>query len=348
MSATCSSGDVAARREDAPRDVLIGISVFNRKEIVSATARSLSLADDISSAAILVIDDASSEFDSGYLASIYPPTSRIVRNATNSGMASRVTRRLMEEFLRGPESILIILDSDLITARDFLRQARSLLPLTEGLLSLFHAHTHPGTEEGPLLRKHSVGFAGTVWTRALVEEALAKVPFTIHFDNGICDYLRDKNRGIFSLKHSAVQHIGLLSGENSRFASSDFGLSFTGTEWYNLSAIHEVFLQGCQHEFQRMEKRQWELSAKSDQEIKALKQEIKLLRRGAALYEGISEVGNRGDGDLTFRQRGTAWLAKVAFALLRFSARSRVTKGPGAKNGGSIAPDRGVGAGPRC
>jgi hypothetical protein len=331
MSATFSLGDAAApRREDAPREVLIGISVFNRKEIVSATARSLSLADDIGSASILVIDDASSEFDPGYLASIYPPASRIVRNATNSGMASKVARRLMEEFLCGPESILVILDSDLIVARDFLRQARTLLPLTEGLLSLFHAHTHPGTEEGPLLRKHSVGFAGTVWTRALVEEALAKVHFTIHFDNGICDYLREKNRGIFSLKHSAVQHIGLLSGENSRFARSDFGLSFTGTEWYNLSAIHEVFLQGCQHEFQQMEKRQWELSAKSDQEIQALQQEIKLLQRAAALYEGVPEVLDRRSPELPFRQRGAAWLARIAFSLLRFSTRSRVTKGRGA------------------
>jgi hypothetical protein len=316
-----------ARSSAGSRDLLIAISVFNRKEIVSATARSLSLADDIGAAGILVIDDASSEFDVDFLASIYPAGSRIVRNSTPSGGASHITRMLMESFVRGPESILVILDSDLIVARDFLRHAREMLPLTDGLLSLLHAHTHPGTEEGPLLRKHSVGFAGTVWTRALVEEALAHVHFTIHFDNGICDYLRARRRGIFSLKHSAVQHIGLLSGENSRFASSDFGLSFTGTEWYNLSAIHEVFLQGCQDEFRRMEKQQRELSAKSARAIETLRQEIKVLRKAAALYDGIPEDTAR-DAP-TLRQRITGWLARAAFVLLRFSVRPRPAKGGG-------------------
>jgi hypothetical protein len=305
---------------------LIGISVFNRKEIVSATARSLSLAEDIGSASILVIDDASSEFDADYLASIYPPASQIIRQMKNSGMASKVTHLLMEAFLDSTESILLILDSDLIVTRDFLHQARMMLPLTDGLLSLLHAHTHPGTEAGPLLRKHSVGFAGTVWTRALVEEILAKVQFTVHFDNGICDYLRGQKHGIFSLKYSAVQHIGLLAGENSRFAVSDFGLSFTGTEWYNLSAIYEVLLQGCQLEFERIEKRQHEQVSKSDREIAALKKEIMLLRRAAALYQGIPEVRDWESPASTIGQRLASWLAMVAFKLLRFSIRSRATK----------------------
>jgi len=305
--------------QDQMRDVLIGIPIFNRREIVAATARSLSLADDIAPVSILVIDDASTEFDTGYLASIYPPGSRIVRNAVPSGSASKIARLLMEEFLRGPESILIILDSDLLVARDFLHQARTMLPLAEGLLSLFHAHTHPGTEEGALLRKHSVGFAGTVWTRALVEEVLAKLPFMDYFDDRICDYLREQKRGIFSLKHSAVQHIGLVSGVNSRFAISDYGLSFTGTEWYNQSAIQEVILLGCQQEFRRMEQKQRELAAKSDEAIRALKQEIKLLRRSAALYEGIPEAAPF--PAVTFKKCLTAWLARVAFGLLRISAR---------------------------
>jgi hypothetical protein len=320
-----SSNGVALRPDNMRQDVLIGISVHNRKEIVSAAARSLSLADDIASARILVIDDASSEFDIDYLASIYPAATRITRNAALTGVASRVTRSLMEEFLCGPESILIILDSDLLVARNFLHLARTVLPLTEGLLSLFHAHTHPGTEEGPLLRKNAVGFAGTVWTRALVEEVLEKVPFTNHFDSEICNYLRERKRGIFSLKHSAVQHIGLLRGENSRFANSDFGLSFTGTEWYNLSAIHEILLQGCQHEFHRIEKEQQKLVSKSDREIEALKQELKLLRRAAALYEGIPDVRDPRQG-LAFKKRLTFWLAKIAFALLRSSTRSPVMK----------------------
>jgi hypothetical protein len=315
---TDSLGETAPE-QDKPRDVLIGIPIFNRRAIVSATARSLSFADDIASASILVIDDGSSEFDAGYLASIYPPGSRIVRNAVPNGNASKTTRQLMEEFLRGPEPILVILDSDLLVARDFMRQARTMLPLTEGLLSLFHAHTHPGAEEGPLVRKHSVGFAGTVWTRALVEEVLAKLPATDYFDDRICDYLREQKRGIFSLKHSAVQHIGLVSGVNSRFAVSDYGLSFTSTEWYNLSAIHEVFLLGCQQDLQRMEQQQRDLSAKSDEEIRALKHELKLLRRAAALYDGTPEAGPF--PAVTFKQRLTAWLARLAFGLLRISAR---------------------------
>jgi hypothetical protein len=303
------------------RDVLIGIPVFNRKQIVATAARSLSLADDIASTNILVLDDASTEFDAAFLASIYPHGSRIVRNETPSGRASVVTRMLMEAFLRGPESILIILDSDMIVARDFLRPARELLPLTEGLLSLFHAHTHPGTEAGPLLRKDAVGFAGTVWTRNLVEEVLAKVTFTIHFDNGICDYLRAQKRGIFSLKESAVQHIGLVFGENSRFGRCDFGLSFTGTEGYNISAIHEVFLLGSQAEFQRLEKLQHDFWTKSNRTIDELKHEIELLRRGAALYAGIPDAPI--NPAPTWRQKIAAGLARIAFRLLHFSARSQ-------------------------
>ncbi len=68
-----------------------------------------------------------------------------------------------------------------------------------------------------------------------------------------------------------------------------------------------------------MEQQQRDLSAKSEEAIRALKQEIKLLRRAAALYDGIPDAGQL--PAVTFKQRLTAWLARVAYGLLRFSAR---------------------------
>jgi hypothetical protein len=265
----------------------------------------------------LVLDDASTEYDLHFLESVYPAGTSFARNETPSGSASVAARRLMEAFLSRNESILVILDSDLVVAKNFLAEARTMLPLTDGLLSLFNAHSHPSIEKGPLLVKKSIGFAGSVWTRPIVEEILENVPFTIHFDDAICDFLRATKREILCLRHSAVQHLGLVRGENSKFLTSDYGISFTDTSWYNVSAIQEVFLQGCRGEFQRIDRRHHQSCARHDEEMKRLREEIELLRSAVALYQGDATATPR--GTLSLRRRFGASLAKIAFGLLRMA-----------------------------
>ena len=313
--------DLPSRREpslpfgaESP-SVLLGISTFNRKEIVALSARSLGHAENLSRVDLLVIDDVSTEYDLDYLQSIYPARTQLIRQATPCGTASAVAHLLMQSFLRSEHSTLIILDSDLLVAKDFLNLALEMLPRTQGLLSLLHAHTHPGRPAGDLLIKDSVGFAGTVWTRELIREVMEKVPVSSYFDDDICAYLRKENREIYSLRESAVQHIGLSAGENSTFTSADYGLSFKDTSWYNLSAIHETLLHGCQQEFLRLDHRHRQEIARLNRSLESMREELKLVTRGVALYQGDAELPS--SAQLTISTRIRCFLAQAAFRLLR-------------------------------
>jgi len=262
-----------------PSDLLLGITTYNRLDTVALTARSLRHADGVAEVGILLIDDASTEYGLEALRPLFPPQTQLLRNAVNSGRADFAAHGLMRAFVeQRSEAALVILDSDLLVARDFLATALAVFPRTDGLLSLFNAHSHPGVMRDGLLVKQSVGFAGTVWSRALVEEVLREVPPTDRFDWDICDHLRATGRQVFCLPDSAVQHAGLLAGQNSRLLSADYGLGFTDTSWYNLSVLQEMLLFGVRQELRTAGAALGRL-AEMEARVEALQAEVAQLRR---------------------------------------------------------------------
>lgn len=202
---------------------------------------------------ILVIDDASTEYDIEALRPLFPPHAEFIRRPVNSGRADYAAHELMRVFREErTEDILVCLDSDLLVAEDIIATLQDAFPRTDGLLSLLNAPSHPGTLRDGLLVKRSVGFAGTAWSRAVVAEVLEHVKPSPRYDWDICEHLVAQGREIFCLPHSAVQHLGFAQGQNSHFLRADYGLGFTDTNWWNISAIQETLLFGVRQEFRNV------------------------------------------------------------------------------------------------
>ncbi|MBE9604096.1 glycosyltransferase [Acetobacteraceae bacterium H6797] len=258
----------------APR-ILLGVTTYNRLETVALAARSLRHAEGLEEVGIVVIDDASEDYGLEALRPLFPPQTEFVRRAANSGRADYAAHGLMRHFIeKRREDLLVCLDSDLVVARDFLARIRAAWPATDGVLSLFNAHTHPGAPSGRgegLLVKEAVGFAGTVWARPVIADALIHVVPTPRFDWDICKRLEETGRAILCLENSAVQHIGMV-GQNSRFLTSDYGLGFADDHWANLAAIQEVTLFGARKEIAALRR-----------QVETLRKDVAMLRVKAAV-----------------------------------------------------------------
>ena len=239
-------------------DIFLAIPTYNRVETVALTSRSLCYAKNIEKIEILVADDASTDYDIQNLRPFFPGHTQILRHPVNSGRADFAAHFLMKKFVEDSQKdVLIILDSDLLVAQDFIGRILESFPKTNGVLSLFNAHSHPylrkHVDDASLLIKRSIGFAGSVWSRELVTAILRDVPASDRYDWDISSYLTKAECPIFCLADSAVQHLG-ESGQNSTILNGDYGLGFTDTNWYNLSAIQEFTLLGLRGEVSELKK----------------------------------------------------------------------------------------------
>lgn len=219
------------------KSIAIGIPTYNRKYFVEANAVSLCNAElhkhyDIK---ILIIDDASHEYTTDYLASIYPAGSLIVQREKNSGSADLAICDLFKRCLALKTDAILLLDSDLIVNKDFIDKGLTLLKDTDGVVSLFNTLNHPIAEDnGALLVKRSVGSAGTLWDRALAEEIAATIESGRQWDWRCCSYINSTNRKIYCSRASLVQHIAYYEGENSSLESGDYGVGFVDSGFENI------------------------------------------------------------------------------------------------------------------
>lgn len=261
--------------------VLLGITTFNRPGIVAATARSLARARGVDDVGILVLDDASTEYGAEDLRRWYPPHADIQRREYNSGRADYAAFNLMRQFIEGTDKrLLVVLDSDLLVAPDFLDRALEAFQRCQGLLSLFNPPSHPGTlrADGLLLKPH-VGFAGTVWSREAVADVLAHVTPSRRFDWEICERFVAEGRAILCLPDSAVQHLGLADGQNSSILRADYGLSFTDASWQNTSPLLEAILFGVREELKAQRVAMRAAKVEHDHVVGELRAEIAGLHR---------------------------------------------------------------------
>src|SRR4051794_37163954 len=123
--------------------VAIGIPTYNRRHLVELHASSLCSSRLPSETALIVIDDASTDYDVAYLKSIYPEIAIIQRRSEKSAGADFATRDMMEQLVATGADALLLLDSDMIVAKNFLEMGIRLLRETDGVLSLFNTPSHP-------------------------------------------------------------------------------------------------------------------------------------------------------------------------------------------------------------
>lgn len=225
------------------KTLAIGIPTYNRPRLLEFCAKSISRVRSISDIDILVIDDDSSEFDLAFLKEQFPTHAKIIRNIRNSGGADIAIRNIMSQLVQLDVEYILILDSDMIIRSDFYQILLSNLSDTDGILSLFNTHNHPGINLNEnLVQKFTIGSAGTVYSRKIAQLILDNVPEGDSFDFRYCKFLTSNNYKLYSLKHSAVQHLGFSQGQNSNYINGDIGLGFSDVDIENAYSMIE-FIQ---------------------------------------------------------------------------------------------------------
>jgi glycosyltransferase involved in cell wall biosynthesis len=230
----------------------LGIPTFNRPHFVELHARSLCAARLPSDTIIIVVDDASTEYGVEYLESLFPKGSIIRRRAENSGAADHAVRNVMQHLLATDADAVMVLDSDMLVAEDFLEVSAQLLPQSDGILSLFNTPSHPTYgARGPFVLKRTIGSAGTLWRRDVAEEMFASVPAGWKWDWRFCTFLVDAGYEICVTRNSLVQHLGFAAGENSSLRSGDYGVGFSDSTIRSGYAIIEQAVLFCRAGFRQ-------------------------------------------------------------------------------------------------
>jgi glycosyltransferase involved in cell wall biosynthesis len=234
--------------------VAIGVSTYNRRHLVELSAASLRSSSIPSHTVLIVVDDASTDYDVDYLRSIYPSFSDVRRRPENSGGASFANRDVMRRLLETDADAVLLLDSDLLVSSNFLHVGVSLLRDTDGVLSLFNTPNHPDIgAHGPFVLKHSIGCAGTLWRRDIAAKVFSEVPAGSEWDWRFSDFLVKAGVAIYVLRDSLVQHIGYSDGHNSNFGSGDYGVGFSDSDARNAYRLTELLLADSQAKFLRIQ-----------------------------------------------------------------------------------------------
>jgi len=274
---------MAAVRPEKTMKVAIGVSTYNRRQLVELSAASLRSSSIPPDTVLIVVDDASTDYDVDYLRSIYPSFSDVRRRSENSGGASFANWDVMRQLLETDADAVLLLDSDLLVNSNFLDLGVSLLRDTDGVLSLFNTPNHPDIgARGPFVLKKSIGCAGTLWLRDIAAKVFSEVPAGSQWDWRFSDFLVKAGVAICVLRDSLVQHVGYSNGQNSNFGSGDFGVGFTDSDAKNAYRLTELLLADSQAKFLRIQ-----------EEIDALKTRVRTIEHRSFLYRGFRHLSRR-------------------------------------------------------
>ena len=222
--------------------VTIGITTYNRLDIVKAMADSFYRSSRDYPYAVRIYDDASSEFSIDALKDVFPDAVSIIRHERNM-RADANTYFMYKDFLHNSEEILFNADSDLIFNESWLQQGLSYFTRTDGVLSLFNTLSHRSIkEENGLCEKMNIGAAGTLMSRRNVDLLFkynSELDNSKDFDWNFCNIFRELGIKIYTVKNSLVQHIG-FTGQNTYFAKGDYGVGFSITSIKDGQTLNDV------------------------------------------------------------------------------------------------------------
>jgi len=224
--------------------LLIGITTYNRKDVIEYNSLSLSEIKNINYKDVIVIDDNSLEFDNKYLKNKYKQAI-IKKNNMNVG-ADKNLLNLLKYFNSSNYDYLFIADSDLIFDKDILKTIEKHIKCFDKdepiLFSLFNTLNHKIIDENKnFYIKDSIGAAGAIINKKLVNMYLNnenKENYPIDYD--ICKYYKSLGYFIYTTKNSYVNHIG-IDGFNSNAFRFDFGYNFNVNSLTNAKAIIYVY-----------------------------------------------------------------------------------------------------------
>lgn len=227
---------------------LVAIPVHQRGDLVRhcfATAAELELPKG---SEIVVFDDMSPTLDVPALIAATGLQCTFQRSTELQG-ADRMVSRIWRHFLDSGHESLLFLDSDMITNRDAVTVGLRLAGRFDGLLSLYNSTMHPGTPlDGELLRKSTVGNAGTLWSRWHAQLALDGVGDEVSgIDFAYCRLFERHGIPIAAPAQSRLQHIGIIGLNNRYYGDLDHGIGFVPdapAQWHAIGyAFNELMVK---------------------------------------------------------------------------------------------------------
>ena len=225
--------------------ITIGITTYNRLDLLKIMAESLYASNLTPSCNIRVYDDCGTEYGIDELRRIFPTAVSVTRNTYNLKSDKNIYQ-MYRDFLLSGDDYFFNADSDIIFHPDWLRISLESLQETEGVLSLFNSVAHPVNKmiNEKFCTKSHIGSAGALFTRKRLQELISRFPDIDEikgFDWQWSEYFCKKNIPIYCVNNSLIQHIG-YAGQNSK-VFFDFGRNFTLASVSQGQIINDVFEQ---------------------------------------------------------------------------------------------------------
>ena len=210
--------------------ITIGITLFNRLDYVKKMCLSLQHSIGLEQCSIRIYDDCSDEFSVDEIKKEFPFVSEFKRRDHNLGSDFNI-QQMYRDFLETGDDVLVNCDSDMIFHSEWINKIRELLPFTDGVLSCYNSALHTPVEHlainnEKVVRKDSIGSAGTVFSRDIVQSIVYNIKPSYKYDWDWSRYLSTRGIRLFVTERSYIQHIGIV-GQNCDAAQIiDYGLNF--------------------------------------------------------------------------------------------------------------------------
>ncbi|MDR2772589.1 MAG: glycosyltransferase family 2 protein [Elusimicrobiota bacterium] len=221
--------------------LFIAVPVYNRKEYLEITARSLFECSNINKAEIVVFNDSSDEFDTQYLHKIFHAGNVKIISAAQKIDIDVHYYEMMKTFLASDSDVLMICDSDLLLRSDTIDYVLNNFSKTDGFLGLYNSDLHRDLYfDGEFVYKEDVGFAGICVSKKVLQSFIAgQDPKARAIDFKFSDYLLDNNIRIMVAKNCLIQHIG-FNGEHCNDTSVEFSSNFVPNSEFNKEVISKL------------------------------------------------------------------------------------------------------------
>jgi hypothetical protein len=221
----------------------IGITTYNRLELIERMSKSLSLSNEIDVCNIRVYDDKSIEFNLNEIKKVFPTANQIIVRDKNLG-ADRNMYQMFVDFLNTTDDYLFVADSDLIFHPDWFVFFKKHSELD--VLSLYNSVSHESISNEKsgnieIIHKEHVGAAGTIFKRHIIQKIIQNVPPSRSYDWDWSKFLIKEGYNLNVSNKSYVQHVGIIGTNNDGGAVVDFGLNFYPGNTLNESYLIDFF-----------------------------------------------------------------------------------------------------------
>ncbi|MEM7225304.1 MAG: hypothetical protein AAF495_20165 [Pseudomonadota bacterium] len=242
----------------------ISIGTRDRVPLLRTMARSLREVEGLEHATIRVYDDCSENLSRDEIAGILPEAAEVQVNEQRLG-ADRNMHAIYRDFLASGDDLLFSVDSDLVLHPGCLQVIETLMPETDGILSLYNSRASAPVERlalggHRLVQKSALGSAGVIFGRDLLARVIEEVPASGCYDIDWSHHLHEAGVRLLVTEQSYVQHLGVMEGFNAGRGIVEFGLNFEPGNRVNEAILAEAFNQvildernGLQAAFERVQ-----------------------------------------------------------------------------------------------